>query len=84
MTKEEKIDAILGINKVDYPNIPVHLWVTGAKGKPGEPDFEEWMRICTQCVDAYHREHGRRDTDSVFAKFVQEYGRREYKNNLIK
>lgn len=84
MTEEErqqKIDTILGTIKkqADYPDVPIHLWITGAtEGKPGEPDFEEWMRICTQYVDAYFQETGKRDADSSFAKYVRMYGRREY------
>lgn len=78
--RQRKIDSILGEIKkqVDFPNIPVHLWVTGANGKPGEPDFEEWMKICTRYVDAYKQETGKRDTDSSFAEYVRKHGRREY------
>ncbi len=79
--RESKIDAILGglRDRTEFPDVPIHLWITGAeRGKPGEPDFEEWMKICTQMVDAYRRDTGRRDTDSSFAIFVRTYGRREY------
>lgn len=83
MNQEErqlKIDAILcEIKKqVDFPDIPIHLWITGENGKPGEPDFEKWMQICTQYVDAYYKETGKRDTDSSFAEYVRRYGRRGY------
>lgn len=83
MTEEErqqKIDTILGTikEKVDYPDIPVRMWIVAETGKSGEPDFEEWMRICTQYVDAYYKETGKRDTDSPFAEYVRKYGRREY------
>lgn len=83
MTEEErqqKIDAILGEIKkrVDYPNIPIDLWITGARGKPGESDFEKWLQICTQYVDAYYKETGKRDTDSSFAEYVRKYERRAY------
>lgn len=83
MTEEErqqKIDVILGMikEKVDYPDIPVRMWIAAETGKPGEPDFEEWMRICTQYVDAYYKETGKRDTDSSFSKYVRKYGRRGY------
>lgn len=78
--RQQKIDLILGKIKkqVDYPDIPIALWITGARGKPGEPDFERWMQICTQYVDAYYKETGKRDTDSSFAEYVRIYGRREY------
>ena len=36
--------------------------------EPGEPEFEKWLQICTQYVDAYYRETGKRDTDSSFAE----------------
>ena len=44
MTEEErqqKIDVILGMikEKVDYPDIPVRMWIAAETGKPGEPDF---------------------------------------------
>lgn len=78
--RQQKIDVILGEIKkqVDFPDIPIHLWITGAQeGKPGEPDFEKWLQICTQYVDAYLKKTGKRDTDSPFAKYVKMYGRRE-------
>lgn len=83
MTEEErqqKIDTILGTikEKVDYPDIPIELWIAGVDGKPGEPYFEKWLQICTQYVDAYYKETGKRDTDSSFAEYVRMYGRREY------
>ena len=79
--RQQKIDTMLGTikGKVDYPDISVHLWITGAQeGKSGEPDFEKWMQICTQYVDAYYKETGKRDIDSSFAEYVRKYGRREY------
>lgn len=78
--RQQKIDTILGEIKkqVDFPDIPIELWIAGVDGKPGEPDFEEWMRICTQYVDAYFQETGKRDADSSFAKYVRMYGRREH------
>ena len=44
MTEEEgqqKIDTILGTikEKVDYPDIPVRMWIVAETGKPGEPEF---------------------------------------------
>ena len=83
MTEEErqqKIDTILGTikEKVDYPDIPVRMWIAAETGKPGEPDFEKWLQICTQYVDAYYKETGKRDTDSSFSEYVRKYGRREY------
>lgn len=80
MTEEErklKIDTILGTikRKVDYPDIPVYLWIVGERGKP---DFEAWLQICTRYVDAYYQETGKRDIDSSFAEYVRKYGRREY------
>lgn len=82
--RQQKIDFILGEIKkqVDFPDIPIHLWITGVQeGKPGEPDFEQWMQICTQYVDAYYKETGKRDTDSSFAEYVRKYGRRERSKN---
>lgn len=82
--RQQKIDFILGEIKkqVDFPDIPIHLWITGAQeGKPGEPDFEQWMQICTQYVDAYYKETGKRDTDSSFAEYGRKYGRRERSKN---
>ena len=81
--RQQLIDAILGgiRSKVEFPGIPVHLWITGAEGKPGERDFERWISICTQYADAYKQEMGKRDTDSIFAKFARMYGRKEYRNN---
>lgn len=78
--RQQKINAILGEIKkqVDFPQVPIHLWITGANGKPGEPDFEKWLQICTQYVDAYYKETGKRDTDSLFVEYVRKYGRREY------
>ena len=80
--RQQKIDTILGTikEKVDYPDIPIELWIAGVDGKPGEPDFEKWMQICTQYVDAYFQETGKRDVDSSFAKYVRRYGRRESLN----
>lgn len=88
MTEEErqqKIDAILDAikEKADYPDIPVCMWIVAETGKPGEPDFEKWLRICTQYVDAYYKETGKRDTDSSFAEYVRKYGRREYERYVL-
>lgn len=76
--RQQKIDTILGEIKkqVEFPDVPIHLWIT--ESKPGEPDFEIWMEICTRYVDAYKQETGKRDTDSSFAEYVRKYGRREY------
>lgn len=77
--RKQKIDAILGTvkKKVEFPGISPELWIAAEEGKPGEPKFEEWMRCCTQMVDAYQIEEGKRDTDSIFAWYVRTYGRRE-------
>ena len=53
MTEEErqqKIDTILGAIKgqVDYPDIPIELWIDAQNGQPGEPAFEKWLQVCTQ------------------------------------
>lgn len=76
----KKIDSILSEvkKKVEYPSIPPEMWVVAQEGKPGEPKFEEWLRICTQMVDNNLAETGERDSDSVFAQFVRKYGRRKY------
>lgn len=78
--RKRKIDTILGEvkEKTEYPSISPELWIAAQEGKPGEPEFEEWMRCCTQMVDAYQVEESRKDTDSVFAEYVRIYGRREY------
>lgn len=78
--RKQKIDTILAEIKkqVDFPDIPVHMWIVAQQGELGEPGFEKWMQICTQYVDAYYKETGKRDIDSSFAKYVRKYGRREY------
>ena len=75
--RKQKIDAILGRTQSGRNGIPVELWLAAEDGKPGEPEFEEWMRCCTEMVDAYQIEEGKRDTDSIFAWYVRTYGRRE-------
>lgn len=77
--RKQKINAILGEVKrrVEFPGINPELWIAGEEGKPGEPEFEEWMRCCTEMVDAYQIEEGKKDTDSIFAWYVRTYGRRE-------
>lgn len=39
--RQQKIDTILGEIKkqVDFPDIPVRMWIVAETGKPGEPDF---------------------------------------------
>lgn len=78
--RRKKIDAILDEvkKKVEYPSIRPEMWVVAQEGKPGEPEFEKWLRICTQMVDNYLAETGERDSDSIFAQFVRKYGRRKY------
>ena len=77
--RKQKINAILGEVKkrVEFPGINPELWIAAEEGKPGEPEFEEWMRCCTEMVDAYQIEEGKQDTDSIFAWYVRTYGRRE-------
>lgn len=77
--RKQKINAILGEIKknVEFPGINPELWIAAEEGKPGEPEFEEWMRCCTEMVDAYQIEEGKKDTDSIFAWYVRTYGRRE-------
>ena len=77
--RKQKIDSILGTikPKMEFPGIPIELWLAAEQGKPGESDFEEWMRCCTEMVDAYQIEEGKKDTDSIFAWYVRTYGRRE-------
>ena len=77
--RKQKINAILGVVKkrVEFPGINPELWIAAEEGKPGEPEFEEWMRCCTEMVDAYQIEEGKKDTDSIFAWYVRTYGRRE-------
>lgn len=77
--RKQKINAILGEvkKKVEFPGINPELWIAAEEGKPGEPEFEEWMRCCTGMVDAYQIEEGKKDTDSIFAWYVRTYGRRE-------
>lgn len=77
--RKQKINAILGEvkKKVEFPGINPELWIAAEEGKPGEPEFEEWMRCCTEMVDAYQIEEDKKDTDSIFAWYVRTYGRRE-------
>lgn len=77
--RKQKIDLILGEvkKKVEFPGISPELWIAAEEGKPGEPEFEEWMRCCTEMVDACQIEEGKKDTDSIFAWYVRTYGRRE-------
>lgn len=77
--RRQLIDSILGEvkRKAEFPGISPELWIAAEEGKPGEPEFEEWMRCCTEMVDAYQIEEGRKDTNSVFAWYVRTYGRRE-------
>ena len=77
--RKQKIDAILGEvkKKAEFSGISPELWIAAEQGNPGEPEFEEWMRCCTEMVDAYQIEEGKRDTDSIFAWYVRTYGRRE-------
>mgnify|MGYP001397393577 FL=1 len=44
--RQQKIDIILGTikEKVEYPDIPVRMWIVAETGKPGEPDFEKCVR----------------------------------------
>lgn len=78
--RKQKIDAILGEvrRKAEFPSIPPELWVVAEQGKPGELEFEEWLKCCTQMVDACQIEEGKKDTNSVFGEYVREYGRRKY------
>lgn len=77
--RKQKIDVILGEvkKKVEFPGISPELWIAAEEGKPGEPEFEEWMRCCTEMVDACQIEEGKKDTDSIFAWYVRTYWRRE-------
>ncbi len=77
--RKQKIDVILGEvkKKVEFPGISPELWIAAEEGKPGEPEFEEWMRCCTEMVDACQIEEGKKDTDSIFAWYVRTYGKRE-------
>lgn len=77
--RKQKIDVILGEvkKKVEFSGISPELWIAAEEGKPGEPEFEEWMRCCTEMVDACQIEEGKKDTDSIFAWYVRTYGRRE-------
>lgn len=77
--RKQKIDAILGEvkKKAEYPGISPELWITAEQGKPGEPEFEEWLVCCTEAVDDYFAMTGKKDHDSIFAQYVREYGRRE-------
>ena len=59
MTEEErqqKIDTILGAIKgqVDYPDIPIELWIDAQNGQPGEPAFEKWLQVCTIQIGRAH------------------------------
>lgn len=85
MKEEERrqmIDSILGKikKKTNFSGIPIELWIVAETGKPGEPDFEKWLTACTESVDDCLAETGKKDRDSIFAKFVRAYGRREKLN----
>ena len=47
--RKQKIDAILGEvkKKAEFTGISPELWIAAEQGKPGEPEFEEWLRCCT-------------------------------------
>ena len=77
--RKQKIDAILGEvkKKAEFPGISPELWIAAEEGKPGEPEFEEWLVCCTEVVDDYFAITGKKDRDSIFSQYVREYGRRE-------
>ena len=79
--RRQKIDTIMSEIKrkghLSDNGIPIELWIDAPYGKPGEPAFEEWLACCTEAVDDYYVMTGKRDTDSAFAEYVREYGRRE-------
>lgn len=82
--RQQKIEMILSKVKnrqVSGNGIDIDLWLAAEQGKPGEPAFEDWLVCCTECVDDYELATGKKDRDSVFAKYVREYGRRERKTN---
>ena len=78
--RSQKIDAIMSEVKkgrLSGNGIPVKLWIAAESGKPGEPDFEEWLTCCTKAVDDYFAMTGEKDRHSVFAEYGRKYGRRE-------
>ena len=78
--RRQKIDGILSEVKkirVSGNGIPIELWISAENEKPGDPGFEEWLACCTEAVDDYIAMTGKKDRDSVFAKYMRECGRRE-------
>ena len=73
----ERINKLKGRTQSGQNSIPVELWLAAEDGKPGEPEFEEWLVCCTEAVDDYFAMTGKKDHDSIFARYVREYGRRE-------
>ena len=76
--RQQRISEIMASIRpqIDDEGIDIHLWLVADTGKPGEPDFEEWLKVCTRMVDSYEQATGKKDRDSSFASFVREYGRR--------
>ncbi len=83
MNQEERVQKIdIIMSEVKKRNnagvgIPIELWIAAENGKPGEPEFEKWLMCCTEAVDNYFANTGKKDRDSIFAEHVREYGRRE-------
>ena len=55
--RKQKIDSILEQVKrhgrLSGNGIPIELWIDAQGGKPGDPAFEEWLKCCTEAVDAW-------------------------------
>ena len=80
--RKQKIDAILGRTQSGRNGIPVELWLAAEDGKPGEPEFEEWLVCCTEAVDDYFAMTGKKDHDSIFAQ-AEKGGRHERKGERV-
>lgn len=81
MERRQKIDNIMSAVKgrrISSKGIPVDLWIIA--NDPTHPRFDEWLICCTEAVDDYLALTGKKDRDSVFAKYVRKYGRRKNKS----
>lgn len=74
MNKETLINEILkAAGRPDTDNIDIELWVAAEIG-PEHPRYRDWIAVCRSQVDAYQRRTGLRDRDSIFARYLREYG----------
>lgn len=73
MNQEERkqmIDEILSAikeNPTISEGISPSMWII-AETDPTNPD---WLNFCQRAVDWYYQEHGKRDTESIFAQCLR-------------